>query len=209
MILMEDYKKDPCRASSIPYWKAKSLTIPANMKIIHRDEFDEKLLDHYLDRRFFRLIHDLSNIPEYNVPELEFEVISVDRAKELADLINRSYGHCEIRVSEDSIRGLTATRVYCPELWIGAVLDEQLVGSIICDYDEEVGEAVIEWLQVLPEYRGRGIAAALVCKALHIMRGFADFATVSGECDNITNPARVYRSCGFEGNDVWHILNEK
>lgn len=209
MISIEDYKKNPCKVSSIPYWKAKSLTIPSNMKIIHSDEFNEKLLDNYFDRRFFRLIHNLSNIPELNIPEIKFEVIQSNRTNELVDMINSSYAHSEIRVSEDYVRSLTITQVYCPELWIGAILDEKLIGSIICDFDIEIGEASIEWLQVLPEYRGRGIAAALTCKALKRMSGFADFATVSGECDNITNPERVYRNCGFEGNDVWHILNEK
>ncbi len=38
------------------------------------------------------------------------------------------------------------------------------------------------------------------------MAAFADFATVSGECDNPTRPEAVYRACGFVGDDVWHIL---
>ena len=209
MISIEDYKKNPCKVSSIPYWKTKSLTIPSNMKIIHSNEFDEKLLDNYIDRRFFRLIHNLSNIPELNIPEIKLDVIPSNRTDELVDMINSSYAHSEICVSHDYVRSLTATQVYCPELWIGAILDGKLIGSIICDFDTEVGEAIIEWLQVLPEYRGRGIASALMCKALKKMSSFADFATVSGECDNMTNPERVYRNCGFKGNDVWHILNEK
>ncbi len=209
MISIEDYKKNPCKASSIPYWKTKNLTIPSNIKIIHDNEFDGKLLDNYIDRKFFRLIHDLSNIPEPHIPEIELEIIPPNRTDELVDMINRSYAHSEVRVSKDYIRSLTTTQVYCPGLWIGAILNERLTGSIICDFDIEVGEAIIEWLQVLPEYRGRGIASALICKALKTMRGIADFATVSGECDNITNPESVYRSCGFNGDDVWHILNEK
>lgn len=209
MISMEAYKKNPCKVSSIPYWKAKSLTIPSNMKIIHSDDFDERLLDTYLDRRFFRLMHDLSNIPEFNAAGITLEVIPSNRNGELADMINRSYAHSEIRVSPAYVSGLSATQVYCPELWIGAVSDGKLIGSVLCDFDTEVGEAIIEWLQVLPEYRGRGIASALVCKALKTMSRFADFATVSGECDNITNPESVYRRCGFEGEDVWHILNHK
>lgn len=207
MVSIEAYKRDPCGVSSIPYWKAKGLTVPSGMKIVHDDEFDEKLLERYADRRFFRLMHDLANIPEHPIPGVQLEAIRADRANELADMINRSYAHCGIRVSEDDVRSWTAARVYCPELWIGAVSDEKLVGSILCDFDAEAGEAIIEWLQVLPGYRGRGIASALVCRALKIMSGFADFATVSGECENVTNPERVYRNCGFRGNDVWHILS--
>lgn len=209
MISMETYKNNPCKVSSIPYWKAKSLIVPSNMRIVHSDEFDAKLLDNYLDRRYFRLIHSLSNIPEFSAVGIRLEVIQSNRNDELADMINRSYTHSEIRVSTDCVSNLSATQVYCPELWIGAIFDGKLIGSIICDFDIEVGEAIIEWLQVLPEYRGRGIASALICKALKTMSGFADFATVSGECDNPTNPEKVYRHCGFSGKDVWHILNEK
>ena len=209
MISMEAYKRNPCKVSSIPYWKVKKLTIPSNIKIIHNDEFNETILDNYFDRRFFRLIHNLSNIPEFNIAGIKLEVIQSNRNDELADMINRSYAHSEIRVSTDYVNSLSTTQVYCPELWLGAVLDGKLIGFIICDFDIEVGEAIIEWLQVLPEYRSRGIASGLICKALKTMSSFANFATVSGECDNITNPERVYRHCGFEGNDIWHILNEK
>ncbi len=209
MISAETYKNNPCRVFSIPYWKAKSLTVPSNMRIVHGDEFDAKLLDNYSDRRYFRLIHNLSNIPEFGAAGISLEVIQSDRNDELADMINRSYTHSEIRVSADYVSSLSATRVYCPGLWIGAVFDKKLIGSIICDFDAEVGEAIIEWLQVLPEFRGRGIASVLICKALKTMSGFADFATVSGECDNPTNPEKVYRHCGFSGEDVWHILYKK
>lgn len=209
MISMEAYKKDPCKVSSIPYWKAKSLIVPSNMKIVHSDEFDVNLLDNYFDRRFFRLIHDLSDIPEFNAAGIKIDVIRSNRNEELANLINRSYTHTGICVSADHMSGLSTTQVYCPELWIGAFLNGELIGSIICDFDREAGEAIIEWLQVLPEYRGKCVGSALICKALKTMSSFADFATVSGECDNITNPERVYRRCGFLGEDVWHILNEK
>lgn len=209
MISIEAYKENPCRISSLPYWKAKSLTIPASMLIIHDHTFDETLLDHYLDRKFFRLLHRLSSIPEFHPAGIRLEVIPSDRYPELTDMINRSYAHSGIRVSLEDVHRWTTTQVYCPELWIGAILNEKLVGSILCDLDRETGEGIIEWLQVLPEYRGRSIASALIGQALKVMKSFADFATVSGACDNITNPECVYRHCGFEGEDVWHILQQK
>lgn len=209
MISMEAYKRNPCRVSSIPYWKAKDLVIPSDMKIVHDDEFDEKLLAPYDDRKYFRLMHSLSGIPAFQTTAASLDVIPPGSYDQLAELVNRSYAHCEIRVSAEDVRRWAATRVYCPNLWIGAASDGKLIGSILCDFDAEVGEAIVEWLQVLPEFRGRGIASALVCKALHTMSSFADFATVSGECDNRTNPEGVYRRCGFEGEDVWHILRKK
>lgn len=206
MISIEAYKENPCKVLSIPYWKAKRISIPTNMRIMHNCDFDKNQLEYDVDKRFFRLIHHLSNIPEFEAAGIRLEVISFDRSAELVDMINRSYTHSEICVSEDFVKCWMDTEVYCPELWIGAISDRNLIGSIICDFDREVGEAIIEWLQVLPEYRSRGIASALLSRALRTMRSFADFATVSGECDNITNPESVYRKCGFEGNDVWHVM---
>lgn len=209
MISIKDYKNNPCGAFSLPYWKAKSVFVPKGMKIVHSSEFDEKLLKKYADKQFFRLKHDLKNIPQLDTAEIDFEIISPDRIDELTDMINRSYTHSDIHVTAEHIESLTATKVYCPELWIGAFSKGKLIGSILCDFDKEIGEGIIEWLQVLPAFRGRGIACALICKALKLMSGFAEFATVSGECENTTNPEKVYRKCGFTGNDVWHILNKK
>ncbi len=40
------------------------------------------------------------------------------------------------------------------------------------------------------------------------MKDLADFATVSGQCKNLSRPERLCRKCGFAGNDVWHILRK-
>lgn len=39
MITRNTYLKNPCTASSIPYWKAKTITIPQSMKILHEKDF--------------------------------------------------------------------------------------------------------------------------------------------------------------------------
>ena len=206
MISVEEYRCDPCKALSTPYWKAGKSAVPPNMKIVHDIDFDITLLEKYSDKRFFRLIHHLKDIPGFDAAVFEFGDISTERIDELKEMINLSYTHSQISVSAEYIRDLTTSEVYCPELWIGAFSDKRLIGSIICEFDSNTGEAAIEWLQVLPEYRNRGIASSLVCLALKKMCGIADFATVSGECGNLTNPEGFYRRCGFEGSDVWHIL---
>lgn len=206
---IEEYKRDPCGSLSIPYWKNKGMILPDSMKILHDRDFDEKLLADYADSRYFRLKHDLRDIPRYSIGEYRLETIPPESFGALADMINASYTHSQISVSEDDIKGWTAHKTYRPELWIGAYDGDVLIGSAISEYDSEVGEGVIEWLQVIPEYRGKGIASDLICRSLEIMSGFAEFATVSGECENVTNPEKSYRRCGFYGNDIWHILTKK
>lgn len=209
MIPVEEYLADPCRKLSIPYWKAKRISVPPGVKIIHGSEFSEKMLDNYTDTAYFRLMHSLEHIPVFRAPDIVCRAIGPERMEDVADMINRCYTHSGIRVSVDTVKSWMDAEVYCPALWTGAFSGETMAGSIICEFDHETGEAAIEWLQVLPEYRNRGIAAALVCRALDEMQKFADFATVSGECSNVTAPERVYRRCGFTGGDVWHILQEK
>ena len=65
---------------------------------------------------------------------------------------------------------------------------------------------ILEWIQVLPQYRGKKIGQLIVTELLFRMKDVADFATVSGKVDNETNPEALYRKCGFVGNDLWHIL---
>lgn len=209
MISINEYKQNPCGVLSIPYWKAEKMSIPDNIKIVHNKSFDQALLNDYNDKKYFRLVHKLNDIPNYSNNNYNYGVISKSEINELVKMINASYSHTDVFVSADYINGLTKTKVYCPELWIGAFDDGKIIGSIICDIDTEIGEGIIEWLQVLPEYRGKGIASVLICKALSIMEYSAEFATVSGECDNSTNPESVYRKCGFEGNDIWHILSKR
>jgi len=49
----------------------------------------------------------------------------------------------------------------------------------------------------------------LVNFLLLILKEKSKFVTVSGKIDNKTNPQRMYRKCGFQGNDIWHILRRK
>ena len=62
---------------------------------------------------------------------------------------------------------------------------------------------------MLPQYRGQKIGQLIVAELLFRMKDVADFATVSGKIDNMTNPEALYRKCGFIGSDVWHILHKK
>ena len=76
------------------------------------------------------------------------------------------------------------------------------------ELDKETGEGILEWIQVSQAYRGRGLGCYLVSELLWRMRDAADFATVSGQCGNPSNPERLYCACGFTGTDVWHILRK-
>ncbi|MBR6525201.1 MAG: GNAT family N-acetyltransferase [Clostridia bacterium] len=85
----------------------------------------------------------------------------------------------------------------------------KIVGCGMADFDSQMQEGIIEWIQVLPEYRGKKIGQLLVNELLLRMKTMAKFATVSGQMNNPSSPEKLYRKCGFVGNDIWHILRSK
>ena len=60
--------------------------------------------------------------------------------------------------------------------------------------------------QVLPTHLGRGLATALGLELLTRVQTRSSSTTVSGRVNNNTSPERLYRRCGFTGEDVWWVL---
>lgn len=205
-MLLQEYLQDPCRKLSIPYWKNKSLQIPDNMRIVHHDDFDKKLFSSYHDEKYFRLIHKLNNVQSTPIEGFSVRTADASDIAIIVNIINKSY--TDLSVTMEQILSYTKTEVYDKNLWI--IICEsntQAVGCGIADFDNEAKEGILEWIQVLPEYRGRGIGKMIVNELLCRMKN-ADFATVSGKIDNSTNPEKLYRSCNFMGTDIWHILTK-
>lgn len=159
---------------------------------------------------YFRLYHSLENIDD-SVPDwMTVRTVENDNDMQLmTEIINKSYTDSDISLKY--LYELTKTTVYERELWI-IIFDKTTglpIGSGIADFDKEAGEGILEWIQVLPVYRGRKVGKAIVNELLSRLREKAECVTVSGKVNNETNPERLYRSCGFSGNDVWHILKHK
>ena len=209
MITLTEYLNNPCGTLSIPYWKAKRITIPPDMKILHGRDFSSDILSDYTDEVYFRLYHNLKDIPEIVTDDFEITTATRKDIKAIVQIINDSY--TDISVNKELIKSYTKTPVYNENLWI--MVKEKATGKCVgcglADYDTEVKELILEWIQVLPEYRGKKIGQLIVNELLFRMKDVADFATVSGKVDNKTNPETLYRKCGFVGNDVWHILHKK
>lgn len=198
------YLKNPGRASSIPYWKAVSISVPENMRILHHDDFNQSLLAEFTDEPYFRLMHDLQNINPVVIPD-GFALCAATLADFVAH-INLCYG--EACVTEDELRSYTARTVYCPELWIAirAIKTGKIAATGIAELDREIGEGILGWAQVSEEYRGCGLGCCIINELLCRMKDMAKFVTVSGQCNNPWKPEKLYRKCGFVGNDIWHVL---
>ena len=205
MVSAKDYLKNPCGAASIPYWKLAHVTLPKDMQIVHGADFREELLQGYVDEPYFRLIHHLSVAP---VAAPAGYSLCRPPVEDFASHISECYA---CNMTTDEVRSFTQRAVYCPELWLALRNDKtgQIVATGIGELDRQIGEGILEWIQVSPAYRGRGLGSYVVKQLLWRMKDMADFATVSGQCNNPFAPERLYRGCGFTGGDVWHILRRK
>ena len=189
----------------------KKLRLPENMKVVHGRNFEYSDLDEYIDTTYFRLIHHLKNIEAFELKE-SYEIKTVEISSEVEEviyIINNSYE--DIKINKSQVEGWTTDQVYDENLR-GFIIDKERnkpAALGIADFHKELKEGTLEWIQVLPEYRSKGLGQVLVKELLHRSMGKADFVTVSGKCSNATKTEKVYRKCGFEGNDIWHVMYKK
>lgn len=205
------YLKDPCGTYALPFWKEIKLKLPGNMKVIHEKYFEDSDLMGHSDTTYFRLIHHLENIEAVELKS-NYEIKTVEISSEVDDIIyiiNNSYD--DIKVNKIQVEGWAKESVYDENLWVFILdrLRKKPIALGIADFDHEVKEGSLEWIQVLPDYRGQGVGQVVVNELLIRLREKAAFVTVSGKCDNETKPEKLYRKCGFEGNDIWHVMRVK
>ena len=153
--------------------------------------------------KLFAPLHSINILP---VADITIVTASHEDLPVLVDIINQSY--TDLSVTYEQLDEYTQTEAFCPDLWIIAIdrVGNRVAGCGIADFDKVLHEGIIEWVQVIPAYRGRRIGQLIVNELLARMTGIAEFATVSGKVTNPTSPELLYRKCGFVGNDIWHVL---
>lgn len=203
---IDEYRENPCRLSALPYWKSISFKIPSNISVVHNDEYLDDLDSLSLDTLYFRLKHNLKSIEEVLLDgPFKYQKVNINSSNDLNEvvsIINKCY--TDIKVNLEQVISWTKLEVFNKNLWI-FIIDtntQQPIGLGIAELDKEVREGMLEWIQVLPEYRGLRLGKALVTRLLLNLSNQVDFVTVSGKVDNKTNPEKLYRICGFEGKDI-------
>lgn len=182
----------------------------SSLMVIHDDYVRQiETTDAYrVKKPFFSLRHDHEDISAYSMPKGFYikEARPEGESGQISDLIKRCYK--DLKPSPETVRSWALHKTFDPTLWIWIMDHEKGTPAAlgIAELDPKVPEGALEWIQVLPEYQGSGFGKILVLELLNRIKGKAKFTTVSGEVDNETNPERLYRSCGFMGNDTWWLL---
>lgn len=172
--------------------------------------FNPRARQAYRDEVYFKLVHTMKSLVKPRLPNgfIFKNAQCVEEAGEIARFITGCYAN--IRVTPEQVRAWTGGPAHFADLWVW-VFDAR--GGLpaafgLAQLDRRIGEGELDWIQVSPQYRHMGLGSALVRELIFRMRGRARFITVSGGANNPTNPERLYRACGFEGGETWHILQK-
>ena len=202
----EVYLVNPCKTSSLPFWKTNQISIPENMKIVLEENLHSVNVQKYIDEKYFKLVHRMNDI-EKPVLSNRYEV-RVCAVSEYAKHITVCYD--DIGISVEDLEEYQSHAVYDSNLWIAVTERGQnsIIASGIAELDTDIKEGLLEWIQVSPEYRGMGFGKFVVKELLWRMKDKADFVTVSGKLDNPTNPRGLYLACGFAEEAIWHVMRK-
>lgn len=202
---IEAYLADPCGASALPYWKTETFPVPKHISVIRDDLFNQSLYNGK-DEPYFKLIHDLKALKKPILPK-GFALVPCS-TEDYVNQINACY--TQEHLSAEELLSYRAHPVYRPNLWL-AVADMEsgaLAATGIAELDARIGEGILEWIQVLPTYRRKGLGSFVVCELLKRMQDQARFATVSGRVKNETAPFALYKACGFTNPVIWHVVTD-
>ncbi len=183
------------------------------LALIHQDFLDSPIVAGFTHTRqpFFRLLHDHARISAPSLPDgFRFEAVQIplERDRVLAMI---AHADGDGKPATETVESWMQPPVYEADFWLWVKdtnigMPVALVSGVL---DRDIGEAVLTWVQVIPAYQGKGLAAALVSEMLQRSAQKAQFTTVSSVFDfrERENPGAFFRQFGFAGEDVWWLLS--
>lgn len=181
-----------------------------NFALIHQDYLPTFPFENFtVQKSYFRLLFRKTALQrKVSIPG-GFSFVEVNIRQELQQ-VSRFIKKCyqESQTTVESVMSWCKHPTFDPTLWVWVVdnLKNIPLGLGIAEIDNDIREGSLEWIQVLPEYRGRGIGKSIVRELLSRLEPRTNFTTVAGEVNNPTNPEALYRSCGFKGSDIWWVF---
>lgn len=203
----EEYLLIPSWATSLSYWRTCNYKMPDNMKEVREGEFSEELLLDYNDEAYFKLSYDLKVVEDYQIPS-NYEFINCS-SEDYSKHIKSCY--LEEFISAEGLEEYKKSPLYDEDLWLCLYDKEnqEIAATGIAEFDSDIREGYLDWIQVSESYRRRGLGRVIVLELLKRLKGKADFVTVSGRVNNNSHPEALYEACAFKNKVIWHILTKK
>ena len=117
----EEYIIDPCRASSLPFWKTEEIKVPEHLLIV-RDDLMPDTETEGEDEPYFRMIHDLDNVRRSPIPE--GFVIAERGIPAFAEHITECYTDIGVKADDNGSRMYLDLEHYIPAPEPGTAIKE-------------------------------------------------------------------------------------
>ncbi|MBN1247981.1 MAG: GNAT family N-acetyltransferase [Anaerolineae bacterium] len=177
--------------------------------VLHEDDYllVSSCLKDYEVSESYPLIYegpDCASVPVHDdVYVADFDFGRGESFVDAAELLNGCYpGH---RHTAEEVATWCDLAVFDPSLWfwVRRSADDEALALAISTYQVSIRETYLDWIQVLPPARGRGLGHLLVAETLCRALPKSDVVRVTGMADDF------YRKCGFVGRERWRIASRR
>lgn len=219
MISIQKYLKDPSNSLFLPYNKAKRTTMRSDMMLVNSQKFNDVLYREWNKKTYFKFKHNLYNLTSKHLDDkFYYHTVTEDDMNLVQELLSNQEPD---ELLNNNVIDLTKEDTYFKDFWIllynkkHFIKDRETkkknflpVGVIIGSLDRMTNEAIIENIEIIPEFRKYELYKSLVTELLLRISCVADFATVRGNVENSINLQELYRDCGFEEESTWYLLKK-
>jgi mycothiol synthase len=151
---------------------------------------------------------NLEQIPELSFPEgIEVRPAKPEHYRAIIDAWNEACKDMRgiIQVSDQDFKWFQESPLFDPSIWQIAWHEDEVVGTVINFIDQKENSECkrkhghVEMISVKRNWRGRGIAKALIARSLRILkeRGMTG-ATLGVDAENPSGALHLYRRMGFQ-----------
>ncbi|MCY3412214.1 MAG: GNAT family N-acetyltransferase [Candidatus Heimdallarchaeota archaeon] len=165
-------------------------------------ELNKGIFGHNQYQSYFKMtIRNYENVENNKYDSIEFINVDVDyEVDKIAEILNTCYPGSNHTV--ESIQPWMKSPAFTNDGWKWLLYKDEIAGLGIADLYQ--GELSLEWIQILPQYQGKGLGTELVTNFLQYFKNQCDFATVSGRLDN-QSAYQLYRKSGFIDSKIWLV----
>lgn len=194
-----EYITDPARACFLSYHKNENTELPSDMRVVRGDDYKPELYKGFDDTVYTKLILRDKQVDKPVYPE-GFKLVTPTK-EQLTAHIAQCFPDGETPDSIDLWRYMEYFMVALVDVTTG-----RIVASAAADVDFGVKEGSIDWVEVSPRYRRKGLGTYLVTELIYRFRRFSDFISVSTKD---FAALALFQKCGFSEDCAWHILKAK